>query len=150
MFGSWERISNMIKSTVQSPNSLEIKTKAEYEVLMEDIEVFLQKATKGGGFDALTPEEGNELLRLSLLAETYEDSIPIMPLPVSPPKTLVEILEYKMYEKRLKQRDMARLLEVSEARLSDVLTGKRKPNLDLAKRMHLRLGIDAAFILQVA
>lgn len=119
-------------------------------MLMEEIEVFLQKATNGGGFEILTPEEGNELLRLSLLAEAYEDSIPIMPLPVPPPKTLVEVLEFKMYEKRLKQRDMARLLEVSEARLSDVLTGKRKPNLDLAKRMHLRLGIDAAFILQVA
>ncbi|TAE30875.1 MAG: helix-turn-helix domain-containing protein [Cytophagales bacterium] len=117
---------------------------------MTRIEAFLQKATAGGGFSALSQEEGDELHRLSLLAEAYEDSIPIMPLPVPPPKTLVDILEYKMYEKRLKQRDMARLLDVSEARLSDVLTGKRKPNLDLAKRMHLRLGIDAETILRVA
>ena len=95
-------------------------------------------------------EQENRFLVLAKAIEAYEDSIPIMPLPVPPPKTLVEILEYKMYEKRLKQRDMARLLDVFEARLSDVLTGKRKSNLDLAKRMHLQLGIDAAFILQVA
>ena len=101
------------------------------------------------GFEGNAEREGRFLV-LAKAIEAYEDSIPIMPLPVPPPKTLVEILEYKMYEKRLKQRAMARLLEVSEARLSDVLTGKRKPNLDLAKRMHLRLGIDAAFILQVA
>ena len=87
---------------------------------------------------------------LAKAIEAYEDSIPIMPLPVPPPKTLVQVLEYKMYKKHLKQRVMARLLDVFEARLSDVLTGKRKPNLDLAKRMHLRLGIDADFILQVA
>jgi HTH-type transcriptional regulator / antitoxin HigA len=41
----------------------------EYKDLMAQIEVFLQKATTGGGFDALTPEEGNELYRLSVLAE---------------------------------------------------------------------------------
>ena len=101
------------------------------------------------GFEGNAEREGRFLV-LAKAIEAYEDSIPIMPLPVPPPKTLVQVLEYKMYKKHLKQRVMARLLEVSEARLSDVLTGKRKPNLDLAKRMHLRLGIDAAFILQVA
>jgi HTH-type transcriptional regulator / antitoxin HigA len=39
---------------------------------------------------------------------------------------------------------------VSETRLSEVLAGKRKPNLDLAKRMHQRLGIDAELILRMA
>ena len=129
---------------------MEIRTEQDYQALMSRIEGFLQKATAGGGFAALSPEEGDELHRLSLLAEVYEDSIPIMPLPVPPPKNLVDILEYKMYEQRMKQRDLARLLNVSEARLSDVLSGKRKPNLDLAKRIHLRLGVDAETVLRLA
>jgi HTH-type transcriptional regulator / antitoxin HigA len=70
---------------------MEIKTEAEYKEMMAQIEVFLQKAIKGGGFDALTPEEGNELYRLSVLAEAWEDSIPIMPLKVQPPKTLPQL-----------------------------------------------------------
>ncbi|WP_246169117.1 helix-turn-helix domain-containing protein [Rudanella paleaurantiibacter] len=129
---------------------MEIRTEQDYQALMSRIEGFLQKATEGGGFTALSPEEGDELHRLSLLAEAYEDSIPIMPLPVPPPKNLVDILEHKMYEQRMKQRDLARLLNVSEARLSDVLSGKRKPNLDLAKRIHLRLGVDAETVLRLA
>jgi HTH-type transcriptional regulator / antitoxin HigA len=130
---------------------MEIRTEQEYKDLMAQIEVFLQKATTGGGFGALTKEEGDELYRLSLLAEAYEDNVlKIFPLPVPPPKNLVDMLERKMYEQRMKQRDLARLLNVSEARLSDVLSGKRKPNLDLAKRMHLHLGIDAETVLRLA
>ena len=54
--------------------------KTEYRQLMTHIETFLQKATKGGGFDSLTLEDRNKLARLSALAETYEDDIPLMPI----------------------------------------------------------------------
>lgn len=116
----------------------------EYKTAFVELDAMIAEGFEGNA------EREAQFLVLAKAIEAYEDSIPIMPLPVPPPKTLVDILEYKMYEKRLKQRDMARLLNVSEARLSDVLTGKRKPNLDLAKRMHLRLGIDAETILRVA
>lgn len=72
------------------------------------------------------------------------------PLPIRQPQTLPEMIEYKMYEKKLKQRDLARLLEIPETRLSEVLSGKRKVNLDLAKRLHNHLGISTDFILKVA
>ncbi|WP_169578053.1 helix-turn-helix domain-containing protein [Rudanella lutea] len=101
------------------------------------------------GFEGDKEREARFLV-LAKAIEAYEDSIPIMPLPVPPPKNLVDILEHKMYEQRMKQRDLARILNVSEARLSDVLSGKRKPNLDLAKRIHLRLGVDAETVLRLA
>jgi HTH-type transcriptional regulator / antitoxin HigA len=129
---------------------MKINTESEYKAIMAEIETYLQKATSGGGFAALTAKEGNELHRLSLLAEAWEDSIPLMPIRIKPPQTLPQLLELKMFEQHLKQRDLAQLLAVSEARLSEVLTGKRKPNLDLAKRMHERLGIDAGLILRMA
>ncbi|GAB4042817.1 helix-turn-helix domain-containing protein [Spirosoma jeollabukense] len=121
---------------------------AEYQKLMARIETFVEKATVGGGFDALTPDEGNELALLSELAEAYEDSIPLMPIKV--PQTIAEMIEFKMYEKKMKQRDMARLLEVPETRLSEVLRGKRRVSMDLAKMLRTKLKIDADFILEHA
>ena len=120
----------------------------EYQQLMARIETFLQKATKAGGFDALTPEESDELTQMSELAEAYEDSIPLMPIKV--PQSIAEMIEFKMYEKKMKQRDMARLLEVPETRLSEILRGKRRVSMDLAKTLHKKLKIDADFILQHA
>ncbi|WP_026262137.1 helix-turn-helix domain-containing protein [Spirosoma panaciterrae] len=120
----------------------------EYQQLMAQIETLLQKATVGGGFDTLTPEEGTELAQLSELAEAYEDSIPLMPIKV--PQSIAEMIEFKMYEKKMKQRDMARLLEVPETRLSEVLRGKRRVSMDLAKTLRTKLKIDADFILEHA
>lgn len=121
---------------------------SDYQQLMARIETFLQKTIVAGGFDALTPEEGTELAQLSELAEAYEDSIPLMPIKV--PQTIAEMIEFKMYEKKMKQRDMARLLEVPETRLSEVLRGKRRVSMDLAKTLRTKLKIDADFILEHA
>ncbi len=58
------------------------------------------------------------------------------------------MLELKMYELKLKQKELAELLGISATRLSEVMQGKRKVNMDLAKRLYSVLKIDAAFILE--
>ena len=125
-----------------------IRTVAAYEQVMQIIEGYLQKATQGGGFQSLLPQESEELQRLSLLAETWEDSVPLMPL--KQPENLPDMIELKMYQLKLKQKDLSELLGIPPSRLSEVLKGKRKINLDLAKRLHERLDIDAGFILRCA
>ncbi|WP_421827454.1 helix-turn-helix domain-containing protein [Larkinella sp.] len=124
------------------------KNETDYRELMNHIETFLQKATIGKGFASLTPEEADQLAQLSQLAEAYEDRIPLMPIKM--PQSLVEMIEFKMYEKKLKQRDMAHLLEIPETRLSEIIRGKRRISLDVAKRLYTKLDIDPAFILQQA
>ena len=69
-------------------------------------------------------------------------------MPIRHPKTLTEMLELKMYELKLKQKELAELLGISATRLSEVMQGKRKVNMDLAKRLYSVLKIDAAFILE--
>ncbi len=59
-----------------------IENEEHYAQVMALIETYLQKVTKLGSFDALTAEEADELARLSVLAEAWEDSIPLMPIPV--------------------------------------------------------------------
>ncbi|MEI8226473.1 MAG: helix-turn-helix transcriptional regulator [Bacteroidota bacterium] len=55
-----------------------------------------------------------------------------------------------MHKRRMKQRDLARELEVSEARISDILRGKTNIGMSLAKKIHKKLGIDGNFILENA
>jgi len=129
-------------------NSKPLKTRKDYDEVMKQIEVLLQKSTQIGGFDKLPKEEADTLASLSLLAEQYEDSIPLMP--IKTPSTLTEMIRFKMFEMNLKQKQLARLLEISETRISELLTGKRKINIELAKKLHSKLNIDAHFILEVA
>lgn len=125
-----------------------INSEEEYRQVMEKIETYLQKATKSGGFYTLASEERDNLQHLSRMAEAWEDDIPLMP--IRQPQTLVEMIELKMYERKLKQKDLAALLEISPTRLSEVMQGKRKVNLDLAKRLFKVLNISPEFILETA
>jgi len=125
-----------------------INSEEEYRQVMEQVAGYLQKSTAQGGAHTLTAREKNELRRLSLLAESWEDGVPLMP--IRRPTTLTEMLELKMYERKLKQKDLAALLGISATRLSEVMQGKRRVNMDLAKRLHFVLKIDAEFILEQA
>jgi len=118
----------------------------KYEKVMNQIELLLQKSTQLGGFEKLSDSEKELLKSLSLVAEKYEDDVPLMP--IKTPNTLIEMIRYKMFEMNIKQKQLAKLLEMSEARISEVLSGKRKINIELAKKLHLKLNIDADFILK--
>jgi HTH-type transcriptional regulator / antitoxin HigA len=123
-------------------------THDEYLDTMQEIEKYLQKTTKNGSFESLTSEETDRLKMLSILAEQYEDSIPMMPLKT--PQTLSGMLKLKMVTLNIRQKEMAELLGIAESRLSEVLSGKRRVNMDLAKKLHTILKIEAEFILQTA
>jgi HTH-type transcriptional regulator/antitoxin HigA len=125
-----------------------VKSEKEYTDIMKRVEKLLQKATKSGGFKNLPAKEVKALQELSLLAEKYEDQIPLMP--IKAPTTLIEMIRYKMFEMNLKQKQLALMLEISETRISELLTGKRKINIELAKKLHTKLNIDAHFILEAA
>ena len=125
-----------------------ISSEAEYRQIMERVETYLQKSSRQGGFHTLTAPEKEELPYFSLLVEAWKDGVPLMP--IRQPKTLTEMLELKMYERKLKQKDLATLLGISATRLSEVMQGKRKVNMDLAKRLYSVLKIDAGFILEQA
>ena len=125
-----------------------IKTNKEYEEVMKRIEKLLQKSTQNGGFEKLPNDDVQKLKTLSLMAEQFEDSLSLMP--IKAPTTLVEMIRYKMFEMNLKQKQLANILEISETRISELLTGKRKLNIEMAKKLHSKLNIDAHFILEVA
>lgn len=125
-----------------------IRTHDDYVDVMNRVEKYLQKVTQSGGFAALSEAEAEELKTLSVLAEQYEDAIPVFP--IRPPQTLPEMLRLKMMQLNIKQKNMAKMLNISESKLSDVLASKRRIDIDLAKKLYEILKIEAEFILQAA
>jgi HTH-type transcriptional regulator/antitoxin HigA len=122
-----------------------ITNRNEYDKVMEQIEAILQKANKIGGFEQLSKSDKSTLSQLSVMAEQFEDGIPLMP--IKAPKSIAEMLRYKMYEKGWKQKQLAEILGISEASISGLLSGRRKLNLDLARKLHTKLEVDAHFLL---
>ena len=118
---------------------------AAYEVARNDMENLLRTATDGGGFDSLNAAQLKELDKAGKIVKAYEDMNYPMPIPVS----VIEILEQVMYRRRLKQKGMARLLGMTEPKLSVVMKGKQKPSLTEIKAMHEKLGIDGNLLLKV-
>ena len=112
---------------------------------MKTIETLLDKATRKGGFHMLNKDESALLAKMSSLAEKYEDnSMQLMPIK---PKTLQEAVECKMVEQKLTQARLAKMLGIGAPKLSQILTGKREPDVIFLKAVHRKLHIDAEFLL---
>ena len=125
-----------------------LETHDDYITAMSFIEKQLQKVTQNGGFSGLSPEDAAELQRLSVLAEAYEDSIPVFP--INPPQSLEQMIRLKMMQLNIRQKEMSKMLDITESHLSEVLAKKRRVNMDLAKKLRKVLKIEADFILEMA
>jgi HTH-type transcriptional regulator/antitoxin HigA len=107
--------------------------------------VFITKATQLGGFSGLSDDDKDELSHLSSLAEQYEDEVlKIMPLPV----TIASVVQHKVREMNITQVKLAELLGLRTSKLSQILNGKREPDVTFLKAVHSKLGISGDFLLE--
>ena len=96
--------------------------------------------------DDTTPETDPlalELMEISDIIEGYEDQHHAIGLP-----TLNEVIELRMFEMKLKKKDLAVLLNTSASSISDYLSGKREITLNVARALRQKLNIDSDIILQ--
>ena len=84
-----------------------------------------------------------ELKRISEIVENYE----LEHYPIGTP-SLREVIELRMFEMKLKQKDLAEILETSTSRISEYLNGKRDITIQIARALHKNLNIDSDIILQ--
>ena len=84
-----------------------------------------------------------ELVALSDIIENYETEH----YPLGSP-SLKDVIELRMFEMKLKQKDLAELLETSTSRISEYLNGKRDITIEMARALHKKLNIDSDIILQ--
>ena len=116
-----------------------IRNKTDYYKALERMEELLKIV---GNHTSSTDKNFIELDKLSnVIAEFEEKNYPMTP------QNLIETIELRMFQRKLKQKDLAKLLGTSNARISEYMNGKRKLTLDIAKTLHKKLNIDAVLIL---
>jgi len=114
----------------------------EYNSKTKRLEELLERLTVKG---KLTNKLQIELDELSNeIAEYEETQFPFEP------STLKEMIELRMYQRKLKQKDLAKILGTTPSRISEILNGKRGLTMELAKGMYKKLNIDAELILKNA
>lgn len=118
-----------------------MNTQKEYEAAMKRIDALMKK-----GEANITSTEAKELGKLAIAAQQYEKSI----YTIATPTTIEGMIELRMYELKLNQNKLAKLLGVTDAKLSQILNGKRSPDITFLKSLHKKLKIDADFLLMHA
>lgn len=111
-----------------------IKTEADYQTTMEEIERLFDAASD-------TPE-GDRLEVLTTLVEAYEEKHYAIPLPDP-----VEAIQYYMESRGLTRRDLESYIG-SRGRVSEILNRKRSLSIEMIRRLHTALGIPAEVLIQ--
>lgn len=122
----------------------EINSKKAYHETMLAIYKMMDK-----GESNLSTTELKKLAAMSVAAEKYEDEV-LGLKPKKEPETILEVIELKMFENKLTQTKLATEIGIGQSKVSEILAGKRKPDLSFLKGVHKVLKIDAKFLLEHA
>lgn len=118
-----------------------IKDKNRYDFVMSRIGELMTQVEED------TPISDKRVMELDLLvelAEEYEDEH----YPIGTP-SLPDMIRLRMHEMNLTQEKLAELLGLSQSRISNFLTGKTIPTLEVARKISIRLNIEPAIVLGV-
>ncbi len=115
-----------------------ITDKTDYEKANNRIEQLLKVV---GNKTSVTDKNFLELEHLSDMVAEYEEKYYSMK-----PQNLIEMVKLRMYQRQLKQKDLAALLETKPSRISEFLNGKLKLSFSFAQKLYQKLNIDADLI----
>lgn len=85
-----------------------------------------------------------ELKLLGNLVADYEDEHYSLGEP-----SLIDVIKLRMYEMGLSQAALAKKIGVSPSRISDFISGKAEPTIQVGRRISKELNIDPAIVLGV-
>jgi antitoxin component HigA of HigAB toxin-antitoxin module len=119
----------------------EIKSKKAYHETMVEIYNLMNK-----GESKLNKTELKKLAIMSTAAEKYEDEV--FGLKPKAPQTIAEIVELKMFENKMTQAKLAGELGLGKSKVSEILSGKRRPDVIFLKGIYKVLKIDPKFLLE--
>jgi len=120
-------------------------SKKEYLLANAKMEKLLVAGEKSG-FDSLTKRQNEDLQKHTKIVHAWEEVNVIIPLP----ETLQGIIELKMFEQKLKQKELAKMLHTTDTQLSEIINNKRKPSVAFLKALNQILGIDGNLLLRLA
>ena len=118
-----------------------IENEAQYEWAVSKVEKLLPLV------DDDTPQDDPNYIELVLLSNMVADYEEIH-YPIGKP-TIIDILKLRMYEMGLNQSQLAKLLGVSQSRISEYLSGKSEPTLKIGREICKKLNVPADIVLGV-
>lgn len=121
-----------------------INSKKDYHETMVKIYRLMDK-----GEHNLSPAELKDLASMTVAAEKFEDEVLDLK-PRKDPATITEAVELKMFENKISQAKLADELGMGKSKLSEILNGKRKPDVPFLKALYKILKIDPGFLLEHA
>ena len=121
-----------------------ISSRKEYHQTMVAVYDLMNK-----GEVNLKPAQLKARAILAAAAEKYEEEV-LGLKPRQAPETIAEMVELKMFENKMTQAKLAEQLGLGKSKVSEILTGKRKPDLSFLKGVHKILKIEADFLLEHA
>ena len=116
-----------------------IQTKAQYDAAMKSIHTVMRKGEKN-----LSAKELAQLKVMAEAAENFEDFHLLIP----EPSNLPEMIELRMFQMKLNKSKAAQVLGVANSKFSQIMNGKRKPDIAFLKSAHKNLKIDPKFLLE--
>jgi HTH-type transcriptional regulator/antitoxin HigA len=127
----------MIKSTQQKSAMIKpIKSDEQYDDALARIYLLLQKDLKPGS------KQSDELEVLSILVKEYES----VHYPVPKPNPL-EAIKFRIEQMGISESQLASILGY-RSRKSEILSGKRKLNLTMIRKLHEQLSIPADVLIK--
>jgi HTH-type transcriptional regulator/antitoxin HigA len=121
---------------------INIKSKKEYHQMMVIIYTLMNKGEK-----KLTKQELTKLSHLTKAAALYEEKNMSLNS-IKEPETLSEIIELKLFQKKMTQAKLADQIGLAKSKVSEILNGKRKADIPFLKGVHKVLNIDAGLLLE--
>ena len=119
----------------------QIKNEMQYKAACDRINELLKIV----GND--TPADDKNMLELDLISDLvadYEEEH----YPIAAP-TLIETIKLRLYEMGITQAKLAELLNISPARVSDIMRGKCEPTLKVARDLCQKLNISPSVVLGI-
>jgi len=132
-------------------NITSIDNQELFEAVTSYEEGLLQEATANGALSeqGADNEYTREIARVGIMCADYETNyMTFQTLKFKSP--LIRGIEKEMEQRRLKQREVAEILEVKESTFSQIIRGRRPVSMQMAKRLYKNFNIDPKVILEYA
>lgn len=118
-----------------------LRSEEEYETALEELNTLMKK-----GEENISDVEADKIEVLALAIQAYEDIH--YPFPMC--KSVPEMVEQKRFELNLTISGLAELLGLGKTTLSQILNGKRQPDVPFLKAVYQKLDIDPGVLLDNA
>ena len=125
-----------------------IQNENEYHRYQQALEDIIARGTALGDMELLTDTDKQEYIRLTDAIGEWEAAY--YPLPGCRSTLLGEAMRRRMRQLGIRQRDAARMMGIRESRISELISGKRRLTIPMAKKLRDVLGMPADLLLDMA